>query len=94
MPERLGVGREQVAGDREPARQELVADLLGRDAEVEDDAFAAGTARAPVVRVALELEPAAGLEADDPERARADRALARAVAPIAPVPSGTIAVAA
>ena len=80
VPEGLGVGRQQVARDREAARQELVADLLGRHAEVEDDAFAAGPARAPVVGVALELEAAAGLEADDAERSRSDRVLARAAA--------------
>ena len=35
VAERLGVGREQVRREREPSGQELVADLLGRDAEPE-----------------------------------------------------------
>ena len=73
VPERLGVGRQQVARDRQAAGEELVADLLRRNPEVKDDAFAARTVGAPVGGVALELDAAPGFEADDAEGARADR---------------------
>src|SRR5262249_26507465 len=78
VPEGLGIRGEQVRRDREAAGQELVADLLGRHAESKDDACAPGTALAPVMRIALELQPSAGLEADEPEGPRADGSLAPA----------------
>ena len=72
VAERLGVGGEQIEGEREPPGEELAADLLGRDAEAKNDSVAARVPLAPVVRVALELEPPAGIEADDAEGAGAD----------------------
>ena len=83
---RLGVGGKKVAREREPTGEKLVADLLGRDAEAEDDALARGIALAPVVGVALELQPPPRLEADDAERPRADGALAPARADRAACP--------
>ena len=35
----VGIGRKEIRGDREPAGQELPLDLLGRDAEPEDEAL-------------------------------------------------------
>ena len=69
-------GRRSRASESRPARNSSRISS-GEIAEVEDDALAAGTARAPVVGVALELQPAARLEADDPEGPRSDGALAR-----------------
>ena len=78
VPERLGVGGEQVEGEREPPGEELAADLLGGDAEAEDDSVAARIPLPPVGRVALELEPPAGVEGDDPEGTGPDGPLLRA----------------
>ena len=85
VPERFGVAGEQVEREREPPGEELAADLLGRNAEAEDDAVGARIRLPPVGRVALELEPPAGVEADDPEGTGPDDSL-RAVAPDGPGP--------
>ena len=93
MAERLGVGREEVGGEREagPARNSPRISS-GETPKLEDDPVAARDSPSASSRVPLELEPPARLEADDPERPRADAALgARADGS---VPSGTIAVAA
>ncbi len=73
VPERFGVGGEQVEGEREPPGEELAADLLGRDAEAEDDAVGARIPLPPVGRVALELEPPAGVEVRRSGRDRSRR---------------------
>src|SRR5262249_40677233 len=75
LAERLGVGGLELARDREPSSEELVTGLLGGHPEPEDDPLAPREALAPVVRVALELEPAAGVERDGAEGPGADGAL-------------------
>ena len=73
------VGKE-IRREGEAAGEELGADLLGGDAELEDDALVLRIAFAPVGGVPLQLQPFSRLEARDAVRPRADAALPPALA--------------
>src|SRR5205085_514234 len=74
VAQRLDVVREEVPREGEAPRAEAAQDLLRRDAEREDEAFAFRHAETPVAVVRLELEAPPGLELRDAERPRADAA--------------------
>src|SRR5262249_57693007 len=68
VAEGFGVRRQQVMGQGEATREKLVADLLRRDAEPEDDSFALGISLAPVDRISLELQPPSRFQPYNPQR--------------------------
>ncbi len=68
--------RRQVRSEREPALAEFGGDRFGVAAEMEAEPVGLGKAGPPVVGIALELEPALRLEAQHPEGAGADAAVA------------------